>query len=69
MGKANQIKVDNHNSNSRTLTNNFTSRVRLNVNDLLKQRQEERVVDKKTNLIIISGATTLALIVVVILSL
>ena len=69
MGKVNQIKADYHNRNSRTFKYNFTSTVRLNLNDLLKQRREERIVDKKTNLIIISGATTLAVIVLIILSL
>ena len=68
MGKVNQIKANYYNRNSRTLKNNFTSKVRLNLNDLLKQRQEERIVDKKTNLIIISGATTLAIVVLIILS-
>ena len=69
MGRANQTRVHDRHSIDGPLKDAFVSKVRLNLNDLLKQRQEERIVDKKTNLIIISGATTLAVIVLVILSL
>ena len=69
MGKVTQIKAAYHNSSDRTLKNNFTSKVRLDLNDLLKQRQEEKIIDKKANLKIILGATILAVIVFAILSL
>ena len=45
------------------------SNSRLNLNDLLKRREQEKKIDKKTNFIILSGATTVALVVVLILSL
>ena len=47
----------------------FTTKARLNLNDLLRRRSEEKKVDKKTNLIIFSGAATVAVIVFLILNL
>ena len=45
----------------------FASKARLNLNDLLKKRLDEKKVDKKTNLLIISSATTVAAVVLFIL--
>jgi len=47
----------------------FTSKTRLNLNDLLRRKVEEKKVDRKLNLIIFSGASTLAVVVLIILSL
>ena len=69
MGKVSQIKVDNRDNYGRPLENNFTGKVRLDLNDLIKQRQQERITDKKTNLMVISGAMAVVAVVVVILSL
>ena len=60
-----------NNSNKRTnyLSNRFAPKVRLNLNDLLKRKMEEKKLDKKTNLLIFSSAATVAAVVFVILSL
>jgi len=46
-----------------------TTKARLNLNDLLRRRSEEKKVDKKTNLLILSGASAVAAVVFVILNL
>ena len=58
-------KIDN----SEYLQDRFGTRARLNLNDLLRKRTEEKKVDKKTNLIILSSVTALAAVVLLILSL
>lgn len=62
MGRISQVKSDERYSSGR-----FSARVRLNLNDLLKKRQEEKRFEKKTNLQIFSGATAVAAVVFVIL--
>jgi hypothetical protein len=47
----------------------FTTKARLNLNDLLRRRSEEKKDDKKTNLLILSGASAVAAVVFVILNL
>ena len=47
----------------------FVTKTRLNLNDLLRRRSEEKKVDKKTNLLILSGASAVAAVVFVILNL
>jgi len=47
----------------------FTVKPRLNLNDLLRRRSEEKQVDKKANLVIISSVTAIAAVVLLILSL
>ena len=68
MGKVNQTRVHDRHNIEESLKNAFVSKVRLNLNDLLKRRQEEKNVDKKTNLLIFSGAVAVAAVVGVILS-
>ena len=68
MGKANQTRVRDRHNIEGLLKDAFVSKVRLNLNDLLKRRQEEKNVDKKTNLLIFSGAVVVAAVVGVILS-
>ena len=69
MGRVNQIKVDDRNNENRPFRSNLVENTRLDVNDLMKKRQEERIVDKKTNMLIFSGAATVAVVVILILSL
>ena len=70
MGRINQIKVKVQSVvNVKPTGYKFTARNRLNVNGLMKKRQEEKRVDKKTNILIFSGVTTVAAVVLVILSL
>ena len=52
-----------------SITSRFATKARLNLNDLLKRRSEEKQIDKKTNLIILSSVTGIAAVVVLILSL
>jgi len=47
----------------------FSVKARLNLNDLLKRRSEEKQVDKKTNLLIISCVSAVAAVILLILSL
>ena len=60
---------NNSNKSTNYLSNRFAPKVRLNLNDLLKRKMEEKKLDKKTNLLIFSGATAVAAVVFVILSL
>ena len=70
MGRVNQIKVKVQSDvNVKPTVYSFASRDRLNVNDLMQKRQEEKRVDKKTNILIFSGVTAVAAVVLVILSL
>ena len=55
--------------NSENASDRFAIKARLNLNDLLKRRMEEKKVDKKTNLIIFSSATAVAVAVLLILNL
>ena len=51
------------------LGDRFVQKSRLNLNDLLKRKMEEKKVDKKTNFIIFSSAAVVGAVVVLILSL
>ena len=51
------------------ISDRFAAKSRLNLNDLLRRRTEEKQIDKKTNLIILSSAATLVVIVLLILTL
>ena len=54
---------------SKVLSDRFTVKARLNLNELLKRRKQEKQVDKKANLIILSSATAVAAVVFLILNL
>ena len=69
MRKINQTRAHDRHNVEEPLKDAFVSKVRLNLNDLLKRRQEEKNMDKKTNLLIFSGATAVAAVVGIILSL
>ena len=49
--------------------NRFSKDVRLNLNDLIQRRKDEKMVEKKTNLKIFSAAVTAACVVFLVLSL
>ena len=61
--------VNDSDKNDSYLTERFAPKARINLNDLLKKRTEEKKVDKKANLLIFSGASAVAAVVFVILSL
>jgi len=61
--------LNDSDKNDSYLTERFAPKARINLNDLLKKRTEEKKVDKKTNLLIFSGASAVAAVVFVILSL
>ena len=65
LGREEVKKLDQDES----VSDRFTLKARLNLNDLLRRRVEEKKLDKKTNLIILSSVTTVAAVVVLILSL
>ena len=69
MGKLNHINGDNQIYRHGSSQSNYIANDRLNVNDLMKKRQEEKKIDKKTNILIFSGAVTVAAVVGAILSL
>ena len=54
---------------SNVLSDRFAVKARLNLNELLRRRKEEKQVDKKVNLIILSSATAVAAVVFLILNL
>ena len=54
---------------SKVLSDRFAVKARLNLNELLKRRKQEKQVDKKANLIIFSSATAVAAVVLLILNL
>jgi len=63
--RENAKRLDENNSGN----DRFAVKARLNLNDLLRRRSEEKQVDQKTNLIIISSLTAVAIVIVLILSL
>ena len=69
MGRTNQTRAQDRRNIEGPFKDAFVSKVGLNLNELLKRRQEEKNVDKKTNLLIFSGAVAVATVVGAILSL
>ena len=67
--RVSQAKVGRRYSDAQPIRDDLNAKIRLNLNDLLKKRQEENKVDKKTNLLIFSGAAAVAVVVAAILSL
>ena len=61
--KVEKLDRDDH------ISDRFAGKVRLNLNDLLRRRIEEKKIDKKANLIILSSAATLVVVVLLILNL
>ena len=68
----NQILVEGKlvkkiNQNDR-ISDRFAVKARLNLNDLLRRRTEEKRIDKKTNLIIFFSAVVVAMVVLLVLN-
>jgi len=61
------MKAQSHVGRDRAVEDRFITKGRLDLNDLIKRRQLEKKIDRKTNLLIFSGATTVATIVFIIL--
>ena len=61
------MKAQSHVGRDRAVEDRFITKGRLDLNDLIKRRQLEKKIDRKTNLIIFSGATTIAAVVLIIL--
>ena len=51
------------------ISDRFAVKARLNLNDMLRRRTEEKQIDKKANLIILSSAATVVVVVLLILNL
>ena len=65
MGKTNEAgRLDDENKGL-VLNHEHTSSHRLNLNDLLKRRKEEKNLDKKNNLAILTGAAAVAAVVII----
>ena len=62
-GKVEKLDRDDH------ISDRFAVKARLNLNDLLRRRIEEKKIDKKANLIILSSAATVVAVVLLILNL
>ena len=52
-----------------SVESDFISKRRINLNDLLKKREEEKQIDKKNNIIIVSGIAAVIGVVAIIVSL
>ena len=61
------MKVQGHVRSDSALGDSYITKGRLDFNDLIKRRQLENKIDRKTNLIIFAGATTIAAVVLIIL--
>ena len=62
-GKVEKLDRNDH------ISDRYTVKTRLNLNDLLRRRIEEKKIDKKANLIILSSAATVVAVVLLILNL
>ena len=62
-GKVEKLDKDDH------ISDRFSVKARLNLNDLLRRKTEEKQIDKKANLIILSSAATVVAVVLLILNL
>ena len=61
------MKVQGYVGSEKALADRYSATDRLDLNDLIKRRQVEKKIDRKTNLLIFSGATTVAAVVFIIL--
>ena len=52
----------------RNISDRFSVKARLNLNDLLKRRSEEKKIDKKTNLIVFSSVAALGVVILLIIT-
>ena len=69
-GRTSQVKVDEDEFGyAETAQPKFSSKKRLDLNDLLRRKEDEKKHDKLFNFKIISGVFAVALVVILILSL
>ena len=69
MGKIVQSRDEDDYDKHNSFQKRFTENVRLNLNDLIKKRSEEKKISRKSNLLIVSGALATISVVFIILSL
>ena len=69
MRKAKQVKIEEELHSPSQTHQGFTRSIRLNFNDLMKRREEEKKFDKINNLKIIGLASSVAVIILIILNL
>tara|TARA_B100000700_G_C14820314_1_gene749586 strand:- start:279 stop:488 length:210 start_codon:yes stop_codon:yes gene_type:complete len=69
MGKINQLKSDDQYRVDRPFQDDFSSKAKVNLNDLLKKRQEDKKVDKRANIAILSGAAAVSAAILLALTL
>ena len=69
MGKIAQSRDGDDFSKHNYFQKRFTENVRLNLNDLMKKRDAEKKIVRKTNVLIVSGAIAAISVVFIILSL
>ncbi len=67
-GKVNQAKVLAENEEENFVDTRFPSNGKLNLNELLHRRKEEKRIENNLNLKIISGVGAVAVIVILIIS-
>lgn len=65
MGKTSEVRRLDEEVKGVILDHKYKSGHRLNLNDLLKRRKEEKNIDKKNNFAILTGAATIAVVVIV----
>ena len=63
------MKVQSHVGRDRTVVDRFSTKGRLDLNDLIRRKKEEDQSNKKTNLLIVGGTATIAIVVLSVLSL
>ena len=61
------MKAQSHVGRDRAVEDRLITKGRLDLNDLIKRRQLEKKIDRKTDLIIFSGATAIVTVVFIIL--
>ncbi len=61
------MKAQSHVGRDRAVEDRFITKGRLDLNDLIKKRQLEKKIDRKTDLLIFSAATTIVAVVFIIL--
>ena len=67
MGKV--VNTKHEESFENAIESKFVTKQRLNLNDLLQRRKEQKQIEKKTNLYIVSGVAAVGAVVVAVLSL
>ena len=69
MARLNKIRTDEQYTIGRSIHGGVDKKIRLNLNDLLKKRKEEKNIDRKVNIAILSGATAITAVIIAIFGL